>query len=91
MTTLYIGNLPSSADDVTVRALFAEFGTVQSLSLINDRETGIPRGFGYVEMASGDAARAVLSLNGKDFAGHLLKVNESQNHARSGGGSSRRS
>jgi RNA recognition motif-containing protein len=90
MTTLYVGNLPASADDITVRALFAEFGTVQSLSLINDRETGTPRGFGYIEMSSGDAARAILSLNGRDFAGRLLKVNESQNHARSGGGSSGR-
>ena len=86
MTKLYVGNLPFTANEDSVRALFAEFGPVQSLSLITDRETGTPRGFGFVEMSSGDASKAMQSLNGKDFGGRPLKVNEAQDRARSGGG-----
>ena len=58
----------------------------KSLSLITDRETGTPRGFGFVEMSNSDASRAMQSLNGKDFGGRPLKVNEAQDRARSGGG-----
>ncbi len=87
MTKLYVGNLPFSANEATVRSMFAEFGTVQSLSLVTDRETGQPRGFGFIEMSDSDAARAMQSLNGKDFGGRPLKVNEAQERApRSGGG-----
>jgi RNA recognition motif-containing protein len=86
MTKMYVGNLPFNATEDSVRALFAEFGTVQSLSLVNDRETGRPRGFGFVEMSSGDAAKAMQSLNGKDFGGRPLKVNEAQDRPRGGGG-----
>lgn len=86
MTKLYVGNLPFSANEDSVRAMFAEFGNVKSVSLINDRETGAPRGFGFVEMDSGDAAKAMQSLNGKDFGGRPLKVNEAQDKPRGGGG-----
>ena len=86
MTKLYVGNLPFSANEESVRALFAEFGPVTSLSLITDRETGTPRGFGFVEMANSDASKAMQSLNGKDFGGRPLKVNEAQDRPRSGGG-----
>ena len=86
MTKLYVGNLPFSANEDTVRALFAEFGPVQTLSLITDRETGTPRGFGFVEMANADASRAMQSLNGKDFGGRPLKVNEAQDRPRNSGG-----
>ena len=86
MTKLYVGNLPFTANEDTVRALFAEFGAVQSISLITDRETGSPRGFGFVEMSNSDASRAMQSLNGKDFGGRPLKVNEAQERSRSGGG-----
>jgi RNA recognition motif-containing protein len=57
--------------------------------LINDRDTGRPRGFGFVEMSSADAARAMQALNGKDFDGRALKINEAQEKSRSGGGNSR--
>ena len=67
-----------------MRALFAEHGTVESLALITDRETGRPRGFGFVEMSSADASRAMQALDGKDFGGRSLKVNEAK--AREGGG-----
>lgn len=86
MTKLYVGNLPFSANDDTVRALFSEFGTVTSLSLVTDRETGAPRGFGFIEMSNDDATRAMQSLNGKDFGGRPLKVNEAQDRPRAGGG-----
>ena len=86
MTKMYVGNLPFSANEESLRALFAEFGTVQSIALVNDRETGRPRGFGFVEMSSSDAAKAMQSLNGKDFGGRPLKVNEAQDRPRGGGG-----
>ncbi len=84
MTKLYVGNLPFSATDESVRALFSNHGTVEKVSLINDRDTGRPRGFGFVEMASADAARAMAALNGTDFEGRTLRVNEAQE--RSDGG-----
>ena len=86
MTKLYVGNLPFSATEDTLRTLFAEHGTVEKLSLVNDRETGRPRGFGFVEMSNADASRAMQALNGKDFGGRPLKVNEAQDRPRTGGG-----
>ena len=85
MTKLYVGNLPFSATDDAVRALFSQHGTVESLALITDRETGSPRGFGFVEMANADAARAMQALNGADFDGRALRINEAQNKERSNG------
>lgn len=90
MTKLYIGNLPNSASEENVRALFTEFGAVQSLSLVNDRATGTPRGFGFVEMSTNDASRAMQGLNGKDFDGRSLKVNEAMDRNRPSGGFSSR-
>lgn len=86
MTKLYVGNLPFSATDDSVRALFSKYGTVEKVSLITDRETGRPRGFGFVEMSNADASRAMQALNGSDFDGRPLKVNEAQDRERSGGG-----
>ncbi len=90
MTKLFVGNLPFSATEDSVRALFASHGTIESLALINDRETGRPRGFGFIEMSNADAARAIEALNGTDFEGRALKVNEAQARERSSGGGSRR-
>ena len=90
MTKLYVGNLPFTATEDSVRSLFTPHGTVESLSLINDRETGRPRGFGFVEMSSADASRAMQALNGKDFDGRALKINEAQDKPRSGGGGNSR-
>ncbi len=84
MTKIYVGNLPFSATESEVRDMFAQHGTVESVSLITDRETGRPRGFGFVEMARADASRAIQNLNGKDMGGRPLRVNEAQE--RSGGG-----
>ncbi|MGH8199609.1 MAG: RNA recognition motif domain-containing protein [Steroidobacteraceae bacterium] len=89
MTKLYVGNLPFTATDDSVRELFAQHGTVEKVSLITDRETGRPRGFGFVEMSNADASRAMQALNGKDFDGRSLKVNEAQERERGGGGGNR--
>jgi RNA recognition motif-containing protein len=86
MSKIYVGNLPFSADEASVRALFAAHGTVDSVALINDRDTGQPRGFGFVEMSNADASRAMQALNGKEMGGRPLKVNEAQDKPRGGGG-----
>ncbi len=86
MTKLYVGNLPFTATEDGVRTLFAAHGTVEKVSLISDRDTGRPRGFGFVEMSNADASRAMQALNGKDFDGRSLKINEAQDKAGGGGG-----
>jgi RNA recognition motif-containing protein len=78
MTKIYVGNLPFSATETQIRELFAQHGTVQSVTIITDRDTGQPRGFGFVEMPPADAARAIQSLNGKDLGGRSLRVNEAE-------------
>ena len=85
MTKLYVGNLPFTATEDSVRALFAQHGAIDSLALITDRDTGSPRGFGFVEMANADAARAMQALNGADFEGRPLRINEAQSKERSNG------
>ena len=90
MTKLYVGNLPFTATDEAVRTLFSTHGIVEKISLITDRDTGRPRGFGFVEMSNADASRAMQALNGTDFDGRALKVNEAQERERSGGGRPRR-
>ena len=74
---IYVGNLPFSASDDEIRTMFSAFGTVESVSLITDRDTGRPRGFGFVEMSSG-ADEAIRALNAKDMDGRSLKVNEAR-------------
>ncbi len=75
---LYVGNLPWSASEDDVRDAFAEFGEVLSVKLINDRETGRPRGFGFVEMEDAGALEAVKNLDGSNFGGRNIKVNEAR-------------
>jgi len=89
VTKLYVGNLPFTATEDSVRALFAPHGSVDKISLITDRDTGRPRGFGFVEMSNADASRAMQALNGTDFEGRSLKINEAQERERSGGGGNR--
>src|SRR5579863_2929879 len=86
MAKIYVGNLPFSASEADVRTLFATHGTVESVSLPTDRETGRPRGFGFVEMSQADASRAIQALNGQDLGGRPLRVNEAQDKPRGGGG-----
>ena len=86
MTKIYVGNLPFSATEQDLRTLFAQHGNVVSVALPTDRETGRPRGFGFVEMAQADAARAIESLNGQQMGGRALRINEAQDKPRGGGG-----
>ncbi len=74
---IYVGNLPYQATEDEVRELFAQHGAVDSVSLITDRETGRPRGFGFVEMSDG-GQEAISVLHGKDFGGRTLTVNEAR-------------
>jgi RNA recognition motif-containing protein len=76
--TIYVGNLPFSATEDEVREVFAAHGTVNSVKLISDRETGRPRGFGFVEMEDAEADAAIEACNGKDFGGRALRVNEAR-------------
>jgi len=85
MTKLYVGNLPFTATEEAVRSLFSAHGTVEKVSLIADRDTGRPRGFGFIEMSNADASRAMQALNGQDFDGRALKINEAQDKPRAGG------
>ncbi len=87
MTKLYVGNLPFTATEDAVRALFAVHGSVEKVSMITDRDSGRPRGFGFVEMSNADASRAMQALNGADYEGRALKVNEAQDREHSGGAS----
>ncbi|MBD3222993.1 RNA-binding protein [bacterium] len=84
---IYVGNLPWSANDDDLRELFQSFGEVEGARVILDRETGRSRGFGFVQMPNGEEAnQAIQSLNGQDYNGRPLRVNESQPKPRGGGG-----
>lgn len=74
---VYVGNLPFSATEDEVRGMFAEYGEVAAVDLITDRETGRPRGFGFVEMSSG-ADEAISALNQTDMDGRTLNINEAR-------------
>ena len=83
---LYVGNLPFSSTSDEVQDLFGQFGDVVEVHLVTDRETGRPRGFGFVEMSDDEAAdQAVSELNNKDFQGRVLKVNEARPRENRGG------
>ena len=73
-TNIYVGNLPFSATEDDVRKLFSTYGTVESVHLITDRETGRPRGFGFVEMSSG-GQEAIAALDQSELGGRNLKIN----------------
>ena len=74
---IYVGNLPFDSTEDDIRNLFAEYGSVTSVALITDRQTGAPRGFGFVEMEDG-ADEAIKALNNHDMNGRSLKVNEAK-------------
>ena len=87
---LYVGNLSFDSTEDDLRELFGRHGTVDSVAVITDRETGRPRGFAFVEMSESSAAQdAIRALDGNDFAGRSIKVNEAQDR-RGGGGGGRR-
>ena len=85
---LYVGNLPFTSTEEELRALFGRHGSVDSVNVIMDRETGRPRGFRFVEMTEPTApADAIKALDGTQLGGRALKVNEAQDKQRPGGGS----
>lgn len=75
---IYVGNLPFNTTNQDLEELFAQYGTVESANIINDRETGRSRGFGFVEMDDAGAARAIEELDGSDFGGRNLTVNQAR-------------
>ena len=87
MKKIYVGNLPFTATEAQVRELFEKHGDVSSVALIADRETGRPRGFGFVEIEDSGLAKAVAALNGYEMDGRTLMVNEAQERKSSNGGS----
>jgi len=87
---IFVGNLDFAATEASVRALFEAHGTVTRVSLVTDRDTGRPRGFGFVEMSdSAEADRAIAALNGSDLGGRALNVNEARPKGEGGGGGGR--
>jgi RNA recognition motif-containing protein len=85
---LYIGNLPFSTTEEELRTAFERHGSVDSVNVITDRETGRARGFAFVEMEDASAADdAMRALDGSDLGGRNLKVNEANDRQRGGGGS----
>ncbi len=87
---IFVGNLSFNATEAEVRELFAEYGDIESIAMINDRETGRFRGFGFVEMDDVSATAAIEALDGRELDGRVLKVNEARpREERSGGGGGR--
>jgi RNA recognition motif-containing protein len=83
---IYVGNLPFSATEDDLKELFGQHGTVHSVALIMDRETGRPRGFGFIEVDDNDLSAMIQNLDGKEMDGRALRVNEAQDKPRGGGG-----
>ncbi|MFN2138213.1 MAG: RNA recognition motif domain-containing protein [Candidatus Promineifilaceae bacterium] len=88
---IYVGNLSFDATEDEVRDLFAQYGTVQSVSMITDRDSGRFRGFGFVEMEDSAANAAIEALDGTELDGRALRVNEARpREERSGGGNKKK-
>jgi len=84
---LYVGNLSYDVDNAALETLFGEHGTVESVNVINDRMTGRSKGFGFVEMSSDDEAQSAIdALDGKEWEGRAIKVNEAKPQTNRGGG-----
>ena len=75
---IYVGNLPFTTTNQELEEMFGQYGSVDSANIINDRETGRSRGFGFVEMDADGGAKAIEELNGTDMGGRALKVNEAR-------------
>jgi RNA recognition motif-containing protein len=87
---IYVGNLPFSSTEADLRDVFGRHGSVDTVSIITDRETGRPRGFAFIEMEDASAAQdAIRALDGSDLGGRSIKVNEAQDRRGGGGGGGR--
>ena len=83
---LYVGNLPYTVEEAQLRDLFGEYGEIQDLALIMDRDTGRPKGFAFITFATQQAAETALKLNGQDFGGRPLRVNMAEERKPGGRG-----
>jgi RNA recognition motif-containing protein len=84
---LYVGNLSYNTTELSLREAFGQVGTVADAKIVMDRETGRPRGFGFVEMSSDqEAQEAIQQLNGRELDGRAINVNEAQERGGGGGG-----
>ena len=87
MKNIFVGNLDFAATDSSVRAMFEQYGTVDRVNLVTDRDTGRSRGFAFVEMSNTEEAdRAITGLNGREFEGRALNINEARPKTQGGGG-----
>lgn len=87
MKNIFVGNLDFGATEDSIRGLFETYGTVERVNLLTDRDTGRPRGFGFVEMTdAAEAGRAIAGLNGHDLGGRAITVNEARPKTGGGGG-----
>lgn len=87
---IYVGNMSFKTTEDTLRDLFGQHGTVDEVAVVNDRETGRPRGFAFVTMSNDDEARAAIeAINGQEFEGRTLNVNEARPKTEGGGGGGR--
>jgi RNA recognition motif-containing protein len=87
---IYVGNLSFDTNEETLRNAFAAHGNVEDVAVVMDRDTGRPRGFGFVTMPDNDAREAISALNGKDLEGRTLNVNEARAKTGGGGGGGNR-
>ena len=87
MKNIFVGNLSFGATEDAVRSLFEAYGAVERVSIVTDRDTGQPRGFGFVEMTNAaEADRAIAELNGRELDGRAINVNEARPKEDRGGG-----
>jgi len=87
MKNIFVGNLSFGVTEETLRSLFETHGTVSRANIVTDRDTGQPRGFGFIEMSNdGEAEKAIAALNGVDLAGRTLNVNEARPKTERSGG-----
>jgi cold-inducible RNA-binding protein len=87
MKNIFVGNLSFGSTEQDIRSLFETYGTVDRVNIVTDRDTGQPRGFGFVEMGDdGEGERAISGVNGHEVGGRALNVNEARPKAAGGGG-----
>ena len=90
MKNIFVGNLSFQTTELDIRSLFESYGTVDRISVVTDRDTGKPKGFGFVEMANdGEGAKAIAALNGQELDGRALTINEARSKAEGAGGRKR--
>ena len=83
---LYVGNLPFSTTEDELKEIFAPYGTINTVKIITDRETGRSRGFGFIEMSDNSGRKAIAELNGAEFNDKVLTVNEAREKKKGFGG-----